>query len=312
MGALMDISKPYSFAAFVITKDRPEILISTISKLLEQTLVPDYILIVDNSASAETKSKFQQMVDDRIGYHAVGYNSGPAGGAYWGLKLLFEKGFDWVLWVDDDDPPKFNNLFEDLFQIIYVNDNQFLGMVGAVGERFNRIGAKIVRLKDDQLKGYLDVDTISGNMFPLVSKRVLERGIMPTADFFFGFEDLGFCLAIKRAGFHILTSGDVHLNHRKETGRLNFNKKTYNKRSHEALWREYYSIRSLIFILLYQEKKLLGSCLFILKNMVKSMFVFIFGFRYGIKTFIMIWKGIIDGLSGRLGMRVNPVNKTIV
>lgn len=312
MGALMDISKPYSFAAFVITKDRPEILISTIGKLLEQTLVPDYILIVDNSKSAETKSKFQQMADDRIGYHAVGYNSGPAGGAYWGLKILFERGFDWVLWVDDDDPPKFNNLFDDLFQIIQANDSHSLGIVGAVGERFNRNRSKIVRLKDDQLKGYLDVDTISGNMFPLVSNRVFEKGILPTAELFFGFEDLGFCLATKKAGFHILTSGDVHLNHRKETGRLNLKKKTYNKRSHEALWREYYSIRSLIFIMLYQEKKLVGSCFVIVRYIVKSLFVFKFGFRYGIKTFIMIWKGLLDGILGRLGMRVLPVNKTIV
>jgi GT2 family glycosyltransferase len=311
MVALMDISKPYSFAAFVITKDRPEILISTIGKLLEQTLVPDYILIVDNSKSAETKSKFQQMADDRIGYHSIGYNSGPAGGAYWGLKILFESGFDWVLWVDDDDPPKFNNLFEDLFQIVIRNDNQFLGMVGAVGERFNRKKAMIIRLKDDQLKGYLDVDTISGNMFPLVSKRVWERGILPTADFFFGFEDLGFCLATKRAGFHILTSGDVHLNHRKATGRLNFKKKMYNKRSHEALWREYYSIRSLIFIVLYQEKNLLGICFVIIRNIFKSLFVLKFGFYYGFKTFMIIWKGLLDGILGRLSMRVLPVNKTI-
>ena len=308
----MDISKSYSFAAFVITKDRPEILISTIGKLLAQTLVPDYILIVDNSEGAETKSTIQQMADDRIGYHEVGYNSGPAGGAYWGLKLLFEEGFDWVLWVDDDDPPKFNNLFEDLFQIINANDNQFLGMVGAIGERFNRKRAKIVRLKDDQLKGYLDVDTISGNMFPLISKRVLERGILPTAEFFFGFEDLGFCLATKRAGFHILTSGDIHFNHRKETGRLNLKKKIYNKRSHQALWREYYSIRSLVFIMLHQEKKLVGSCLVIIRNILKSLFVFKFGFGYGFKTFIMIWKGLIDGILGRLGMRVNPMRKTIV
>jgi GT2 family glycosyltransferase len=217
-----------------------------------------------------------------------------------------------VLWVDDDDPPKFNNLIENLFQIITANNNQSLGMVGAVGERFNRKRGKIVRLKDKQLKGYLDVDTISGNMFPLVNKRVLEMGIMPTADFFFGFEDLGFCLAIKRAGFHILTSGDVHFNHRKEAGRLNLMKKAFNRRSHEALWREYYSCRSLIFIVLHQEKKLLGSSFFVIRNIVKSIYVFKFGFRYGIKTFIMIWKGLLDGILGRLGMRVLPINKTIV
>ena len=312
MAEIMDASKPHSFAAFVITKDRPKKLISTIEKLLLQTLVPDSILIVDNSVSTVTKSAIHQMADDRILYHAVGYNSGPAGGAYLGLKLLFERGFDWVLWVDDDDPPKLNNLFEDLFQIIIANDNQSLGMVGAVGELFNRDNAKLIRLKDSELNGYIEVDSISGNMFPLVNKKVFTSGVFPTASLFFGFEELDFCLSIKRADLRILISGELHFKHRALAGRLNLKKSVYQKKSIDGLWRDYYSVRNLLFIMLHKEKNIFGSISVIIRNILKSLFVFKFGFGYGFKTFIMIWKGIIDGILGRLGMRVLPLNKSIV
>jgi hypothetical protein len=93
------------------------------------------------------------------------------------MKLLFERGYDWVLWVDDDDPPKFNDLFEQMFKIVYDNDSHSLGMVGAVGERFDKKRAKIIRLKDKQLNGYLDVDTISGNMFTSVTTIECSRSV---------------------------------------------------------------------------------------------------------------------------------------
>jgi rhamnopyranosyl-N-acetylglucosaminyl-diphospho-decaprenol beta-1,3/1,4-galactofuranosyltransferase len=100
----------YNFSAFIITKDRPQELIKTIKKLLDQSFPPSYILVVDNGTQTESRDCINDLNDARILHHLTGYNAGPAGGAYWGLKLLFEKGYDWVLWVDDDDPPKFDNL----------------------------------------------------------------------------------------------------------------------------------------------------------------------------------------------------------
>jgi GT2 family glycosyltransferase len=190
----------YSFAAFIITRNRPDTLISTISTVLSQTLPPECILIVDNSDCDDTRKRILTLNNEKLLYHSVGYNAGPAGGAYWGLKLLFEKGYDWVIWIDDDDPPKFEDVFEKMFQIVDDNESPVLGMVGSVGERFDFQKAKILRLNDHELTGYLDVDNISGNMFPLVSKRVFEKGILPSKEFFFGFEDLGFSLAVKGVG----------------------------------------------------------------------------------------------------------------
>ena len=301
----------HNFAAFIITKNRPLELIETIKKLLDQTYPPNYILIVDNGSNNESRERINDLNDARIPHHSIGYNAGPAGGAYWGMKLLFEKGYDWVLWADDDDPPKFDNLIEDLFDIVHHNDNEFLGMVGAVGERFDRKKGTIIRLKDKQLTGYLEVDTISGNMFPLVSKRTFEKGILPNKVLFFGFEELDYGLSLKRAGFKILTSGSLHLKHRVESGRLNLITNKNQRKLYSSLWREYYSARNLTFILFHYEKSFIGTLNCICRNIIKSFVVFKHGFTYGTKVSSLILMGLFDGLFNRMEMRVSPVAKYI-
>lgn len=307
----MSLVPHYSFAAFIITRNRPDILASTISTVLSQTLLPECILIVDNSDCDDSRMRIATLKNQKLVYHSVGYNAGPAGGAYWGLKLLFEKGYDWVLWIDDDDPPKFTDVFEKMFQIVEDNDSPDLGMVGCVGERFDFQRAKIIRLKDQELIGYLEVDTISGNMFPLVNRRVFEKGILPSKDFFFGFEDLGFSLTVKRNGFRIMTSGELHFKHRKLANRLNLNKKQHHKRSSDSLWREYYSVRSITYILMHQEKKWNAAFVTVFRNLCKSMFVFRYGFAYGKVASFMIIRGLWDGVFERLGMRILPLQKPL-
>jgi GT2 family glycosyltransferase len=300
-----------NFAAFIITKDRPNDLIKTISKLLSQSFPPSYILVVDNGFDTESRNRIINLNDRRISHHSIGYNAGPAGGAYWGMKLLFENRYDWVLWVDDDDPPKFDNLIEDLFDIVHHNDIECLGMVGAVGERFDRKKGTIIRLKDIELTGYLEVDTISGNMFPLVSKRVFEKGILPNKELFFGFEELDFGLSLKRAGFKILTSGKLHLKHRKLAGRLNLISNKNQKKLYSSLWREYYSARNLAFILFHQEKSNIGTFSCICRNILKSLVVFRYGFSYGTKVSTLILMGLFDAIFTRMDMRVLPISKSI-
>jgi GT2 family glycosyltransferase len=305
----MNPSKGHTFAAFIITKDRSAILLETIQKLLDQSMPPDFILVVDNGSQSETQEKIKLLNDKRISHHRVGYNAGPAGGAYWGMKLLFEMKYEWVLWVDDDDPPKFVDLLENLFTIVADNDSEILGMVGSVGERFDAERAKIIRLNDNELKGYLSVDTISGNMFPLVNRRVFDKNILPNGNLFFGFEDLDFGLSLKRSGFNIITSGELHFKHRALAGRLNLNKTYAKRRQSESLWREYYSVRSLVYILVYKEKNLLGFIRTVIRNLLKCIFVFKYGFNYGLLSSAMIIRGLFDGTCGRMGMRILPVAK---
>jgi len=45
------------FAGFIMTYERAEILLETIDIIFSQTVTPDKLLIVDNSATNDTESK---------------------------------------------------------------------------------------------------------------------------------------------------------------------------------------------------------------------------------------------------------------
>jgi hypothetical protein len=86
---------------------------------------------------------------------------------------------------------------------------------------------------------------------------------------------------------------------------------TQTKRPKESLWREYYSVRSLVYIVLYREQTVLGFLTLIVRNFLKSFFVFKYGFNYGKKANYMILKGLFDGFFGRMGMRILPITKKL-
>jgi GT2 family glycosyltransferase len=283
----------------------------TIQELNDQTLPPSLILIVDNSEREHTREQYAENKVAGIQYLHTGYNAGPAGGAHIGLKTLFEQGYQWVMWVDDDDPPKFRDMTEELVKIIENNAGIRLGMVGAVGERFNRNEAKTLRFRDSELKGYLWVDTISGNMFPLVNRRVYEEGILPDKDLFFGYEDLDFGLSLKRRNFEILVSGELHLRHRELAGRIGLKRAIYHRKKMSSVWREYYSTRSLMKILLYRERNATAALRYFFKTAFKSVFVFGYGFSYGSLNFLYLWLGLFHGIINKKGQYIQPVAKKI-
>src|SRR5690242_12284476 len=67
------------FAAFIVTYNRPDILMDTIQKMLDQTRPPDKLVIVDNNDNDDTKNKAAQMFPG-VEHIKVGHNSGFAGG----------------------------------------------------------------------------------------------------------------------------------------------------------------------------------------------------------------------------------------
>jgi glycosyltransferase involved in cell wall biosynthesis len=76
------------YSIFIITRNRSNILKSTIEEIFKQTFPPDSLLIIDNSDDEDTQLMYEQTNDSRLQYHKVGYNSGPAGAAAIGIKIL--------------------------------------------------------------------------------------------------------------------------------------------------------------------------------------------------------------------------------
>ena len=297
------------FAQFIITRNRPEVLVETIKEIFRQTVSPKKILILDNSENYDTKNIIERLNDDRIEYLHIGYNAGPAGAGYIGVEKLFEQGYEWVLWGDDDDPPIFEDVVEKLFQITEQVPKNSLGLVGAVGVNFDTKTAKIERIPDSQLCGLLEVDAIAGNMIPLIHRNVYENNALPDKSLFFGFEELDFCLSVKRAGLKIYVSGEEMVRHRKHFGRIGLKEKKYTRKNLESLWREYYSTRNLIHILLRKEKQYIGTAVLIFRVVLKMFYGFRYGFTYGKKNFIFLGKGVIHGLFKKMGLTITPIPK---
>lgn len=307
----MNIHKEYTlkYAAFVITFNRPSILKETVQELFRQTMPPSKVLIVDNDVEGSSRSVLDELNDKRISVYQVGLNSGPAGAAYHGLSKLQDEGWEWVLWVDDDDPPPFTNSIEKLIDIIQRVPTENVGIVGAVGVKFNKRTAKAVRFRDDELKGLLEVNQVAGNMFPMIHRNLLMNGIFPDQQLFFGFEELDFCLSLNRAGFKIIVSGEEMFRYREKAGRTGIKTKRYQSKKVTALWREYYSTRNLIYILIRKEKAYKGVVLLTCRTISKAFAGFLFGYNYGINNMYYLLRGLKDGFLNKMGTVVLPVPK---
>lgn len=270
------------FAAFVMTYERPEVLLKTIHNLREQTFPPELILIVDNSISRSTEILLNKYQFSNLDYFRVGYNSGPAGASKIGLENLTVLGYDWIYWGDDDDPPRDNSVFEHLFQgIKELQDNgEKLGIFGGKGGHFNKFSGKIQSLSNKELKAckFVEVDSVPGGHTLLVNSEVIKAGALPDEKLFFGFEEFDFCLQVKNKGFKNYVDAQSWLKVRKNANLVQDNYRWTGKSfgSEESLKREFYSTRNLLNI--FFKNRFLFPFLNLLLKSIGKMFV---GFRYG-------------------------------
>ncbi|QBZ97870.1 glycosyltransferase [Flavobacterium sangjuense] len=297
------------FAAFIMTYERPQLILDTISKLLEQTLPPVKIVVIDNSETTLTQIRLEEFNSPIVVYHRVGYNSGPSGAAAIALKMLADEGYDWIYWGDDDDPPQHSRIFEQLLDL--AQSLPYCGSVGCVGHFFDPKKGIINRVPNIQLqgKGHIEVDTIAGGMTKIVNgKMIREYDILPEKEFFFGFEDLDIDLKIQKAGFHLYVDKEIYLNGRIKSGKINLHVRKINKPTLQTLWREYYSIRNLMYI--FWRNKLYSAFLRILVvKSLKMVFNFRYSFAIGCYTTKITLLAFAHFFQGKMGLRVKPLKK---
>lgn len=289
-----------NFGAFIITYERSDILADTLQKILDQSYPPQVILVVDNSETKFTESLVSRMDNSGITYLRVGHNSGPAGAAKIGLEELTKQGFDWIYWGDDNDPPPNKSIFKDLFLILEKQKN--VGIIGAVGGMFNRTTGRTRGFRNKELTKIVEADYIAGGKSMIVNSEVVKRNILPTEKLFFGFEELDFCLKVKAAGFRVIFDGENVKNGREANGNSDPNYKWRGKSfgNHDGVWRQYYSLRNMLYIL--SSRNFVLGYLFCLS---KSLLKILLSVRYGYFYFNRFGKAqicaIYDHFTGKYG-----------
>lgn len=295
------------FAAFIMTFERPNTLRKTVLKLLDQTVPPHFILVVDNSITIKTAEEVEKIKSKSIGYHRVGHNSGPAGAAKIGLEKLSEMGYDWIYWGDDDNPPGNNLVFENLFRKLpaFEKKNINIGIFGGKGGLVNKRTGRVRSLSNEKLAkaDVVEVDVVPGGHTMLVKAEVIKEGVLPSPKLFFGFEELDFCLKVKSKGYRIFVDSEGWLRTRyKANNRGNYQWKASRFGDAGNLWRDYYSTRNLLYIF-YRHEYYSAFLFTLIKSIAKSLAGFVHGIYFGRKNFQIQWAGCIDFFSGRFGKR---------
>ncbi|WP_276373573.1 glycosyltransferase [Chryseolinea sp. H1M3-3] len=295
------------FAGFIMTYERPDILASTIHKIFEQSLAPEKLIIVDNSESHLTRNLIEQMNDPRLEYVAVGYNAGPAGAAKIGLSKLISEGYDWIYWGDDDDPPRITHAFEILLSIPDKINEEKIGALGLTGNRFDIGTAVFTKIPNAELKGIVEVDSIAGNNTFIISGKAARRCDLPNPELFFGLEELDYCLSLRKGGFKLFVDGDTYYalrerakKHIRDTPVSDFTRLSFDIRSNN-LWREYYSIRNLIFLMSKKCNNSPVAMLVIIKSLVKGLISFRRGIKFGFVYSRLTMFAILDAVTGKMG-----------
>ena len=294
--------------AFVCTFRRTAILLETLHELLSQTRPPDHVLVLDNAASAETEAAVRAFGDDRVAYHAMPENAGPAGAVALGLAHLRDAGYDWILWGDDDDPPRTRDTLERLVQLIEAENAPDLAGVAAVGARWDWRWGETRRLADEELVGPCEVDVAGGGQHLVVRATAVTDDHLPDPRLFFALDDFDFCLRLRAAGRRILVNGDLMAEYRRLSGRLGLSARPRprGRRRRRDLWRRYYATRNYVHLMRQTFGRPDLARREAVKAVARSLASWTHGPAYGWHFTRTQLAAVRDGFAGRLGRTVEP------
>lgn len=265
------------FSGFIVTYNRPEVLLLTIFKVFGQSFPPEKLWIIDNSSDKITEELIQSFGDPRICYTGIGYNSGPAHAINVGLELVASAGYEWCYWGDDDDPPPSTDTFEKLFESLQsLPQKAKIGQMGIVGHRFNFNTGIIDKIKNKELIGYgiVYVDNIAGGQSKIVRSDLWKMGIRISPELFYGFEELDFDIQVKNLGYSSFVPKELYRRQRYHPQREVIIQRRLLEEN--TLWRQYYSSRNLFRI--YQKHMMYFAVFYLL---LRKLFKLVWDFRKG-------------------------------
>jgi len=219
--------------AVMITYNRLETLKTALTHILDQTVKPAAIIVVDNNSTDGTREYLASVEDETVKVLLLNRNEGPAGGICAGMQYGLQlQTFDYF-WILDDDTFYAPNALSELVDTI---DGTGYAMLGLHGANI-RLGKKILVDPDVRLQS-ADYVMIDG---AIIKTEAIQK-IGPVSQIFFMMcEDEEYCMRLKKHGYTIgvLKNGADDRQFLGGGGR--FTKST--------LWRGYYSARNHLFIL---------------------------------------------------------------
>ena len=297
----------------LVTFRRPEALANHLDVLAKQTRRIDHLLVVDNGGDDESRDIVADHASAaaEVEHLVMPDNLGPAGAIGRGLRHLLDRAHpdDWVVLLDDDDPPEREDLLDELwaFAATQLGRHALVGMVGLIGARFDFERGRIVRLLDEELEGAVPVDYVAGGQLPLIRFAAVGDVGGFAEELFFGFDDLEYGLRLRRAGYDLFIAGELALWARTLAGRLGDQVGAPQLAGTNLRpWRRYYSLRNLIVILRRHGRWRAALRMSLTAGVAKGLVLLVRQPRAGGTHLVAGFRAVVDGWFGRLGRRFDP------
>jgi rhamnopyranosyl-N-acetylglucosaminyl-diphospho-decaprenol beta-1,3/1,4-galactofuranosyltransferase len=198
---------PDGVTAVVLTHMRPRLASAVTRSLLETEGLPaDRVIVVVNG----TGGLDDPALERRIRMVRLSRNTGPAGGFRAGLTAAFEDpATRWAYLCEDDvglfelPAPRVADLLRQIDDL--GSDHPPVGAVVAYGRRFVGRGSHTVNVVPSAGSpiGRNAVDVACWGA-TLISRSVVDAGVLPDPSWFFGLEDVDFFCQVREAGFAVL------------------------------------------------------------------------------------------------------------
>lgn len=232
----------------IVTFNRLEKLKIALEKFAEQTLQPEYVLVVNNASTDGTYEYLESWAQQNNGYRQLVYNcdenTGGSGGFATALERAVVLDADWI-WISDDDAFPEKETVHDVSEYIENHPEQSIAALCTTVLNNNTIDeAHRRRVKKGVFRiveKYVDHDEYKEPFFFLdefsyvgvvIKKEILNKVGLTKAEFFINQDDTEHSLRISKVGNIVcVPSIRVHHNTGKVTGK-------------EVTWKRYYEIRN--------------------------------------------------------------------
>ena len=232
----------------VLTHLRPRLAGDVVRSLLDvEGLPPERVIVVVNGEGGLDDA----ALEGRVRMVRLPRNTGPAGGFRAGLALAFEDpGIRWAYLCEDDvglielPAPRVAELVERIEGL--TADRARVGAVVAYGSRFVGRGSHTVNtVPPGSGSGFIPVDVAAWGA-TLVSRDVVDAGVLPDPDWFFGLEDFDFFCRVREAGFEVLVDADTAraVAHSQTGGGRTDAFRAHRPTDRDEAWRAYYHTRN--------------------------------------------------------------------
>lgn len=291
-------------AAVVVTYNRKELLRECLNALLNQTRPLDEIIVIDNASTDGTQEMIAKEFP-HITYVRMSENIGGAGGFHEGMKLAYEKGYDWI-WIMDDDAIPDLRCLEKLLQVTNLGDVLVPVLIDSIGRRYGA-GYWQGHIVPASLEGegLLKVETFSF-VGPLIRSDVIAKVGLPRTDFFIWGDDTEYSLRIRKSGYKVLAVKDAIIYHDygekpkklKRLGRVSI-------RNPQPAWKHYYGARNyLLMIKTLDFKERVIAYLFAIYYFLRYTLGDILYERDWKVRLLYRWLGFLHGLLGITGKTI--------